>query len=73
MVFLVILVIANQRSDQPLLVRGAFNRDALSWCFLSTGIGLVLLSCLRSLLEVGRSIIVLEQRSRQQRGDAMHN
>ena len=56
-----------------LFVRGAFNRDALSWCFLSTGIGLVLLSCLRSLLEVGRSIIVLEQRSRQQRGDAMHN
>ena len=56
-----------------LVVRGAFNRDALIWCFLSTGIGLVLLSCLRSLLEVGRSIIVLELRSRQQRGDAMHN
>ena len=56
-----------------LVVRGAFNREALTWCFLSTGIGLVLLSCLRSLLEVSRSIIVLEQRSREQRGDAMHD
>lgn len=56
-----------------LVVRGAFNRDALIWCFLSTGIGLVLLSCLRSLLEVGRSIIALEQRSRPRGSDATHN
>ena len=56
-----------------LVIRGAFNRDALAWCFLSTGIGLVLLSCLRSLLEVGRSIITLEQRSHQQRDGATHH
>ena len=56
-----------------LVVRGAFNRDALIWCFLSTGIGLVLLSCLRSLLEVGRSIIALERRSRPRGRDATHS
>ena len=55
-----------------LVVPGAFNQEALIWCFLSTGIGFVLLSCLRSLLEVGRSIIALERRSRPQGSDATH-
>lgn len=54
-------------------VRGAFNQEALIWCFLSTGIGLVLLSCLRSLLEVGRSIVELERRSRPQDIDPRHH